>query len=133
MSDAPYDFKQASELTRRAAAAQRTCEDLLRTTTRALAEAERWYRLALAKEIVRQHAEDGVAWSVSSDVARGNREVADLRMARDIAEGVRDATQQQAWRASADRRDLTQLIAWSMRRDLAEDVPQPQWSETVAA
>ncbi len=117
---APYSFDEATALTRRASAAQKTAEDLLRSTSRDAAKAEEAYRIALAKEIVRQHADEGVAWTVAPDLARGNPEVARLRMLRDIAEGVREATQQQAWRAAADRKDLTQLVLWSMRRDLAE-------------
>lgn len=117
---APYDFDQATALTRQASATQRATEDLLRSTSESFAKAERDYRVALAKEIVRQHADEGVAWSVAPDLARGTPEVAQLRMLRDVAEGVREATQQQAWRASADRKDLTQLVCWSMRRDLAE-------------
>lgn len=130
---APYDFSEARDLTVKAAAAQKTAEDLLRSTSRDFAEKERAYRVALAKEIVRQHAEEGSAWTVCQDLARGNPEVAKLRMERDIAEGVKEATQQQAWRASADRKDLHGLIAWSMRRDLAEDVPQPQWADRRVA
>ncbi len=125
MSVAPYSFDDATALTRQASAAQKAAEDLLRSTSRDSAEKERSYRVALAKEIVRQHADDGVAWSVAPDLARGNPEVANLRMLRDIAEGVREATQQQAWRASADRKDLTQLVLWSMRRDLAEGYEAP--------
>lgn len=130
MSHAPYSFDEATTLTRQASAAQRAAETLLRTTSKEYAEAERAYRVALAKEIVRQHAEEGVAWTVCQDLARGNPAVADLRMRRDIAEGVREATLQQAWRASADRRDLGQLVVWSMRRDLAED-PVPDHMPTI--
>lgn len=132
MSSAPYDFAQASELTRQASAAQKAAEDLLRSTSRDFAEKERAYRVALAKEIVTQHAE-GAAWTACQDLARGNPKVAELRMLRDIAEGVREATQQQAWRAAADRKDLHGLISWSMRRDLAEDPPQPASSDRQAA
>ncbi len=130
MTHAPYTFSEARTLTHQASAAQRAAEDLLRSTSRAFAEAERDYRVALAKEIVRQHAEEGVAWSVAPDLARGDPVVANLRMLRDVAEGVREATQQQAWRASADRRDLHQLCDWSMRRDLAED-PVPESMPTI--
>lgn len=133
MPNTPYDFEQATTLTRQASAAQRAAEDLLRSTSRAFAEAEKTYRIALAKEIVRQHSDEGVAWSVAPDLARGNPEVANLRMLRDIADGVREAAQQMAWRASADRKDLTQLVAWSMRRDLAEDPVEPSWNERTAA
>ena len=131
MSDAPYTFTEATRLVNDSKSAQKVTEDLLRSTSKNFAEAEKAYRIALAKEIVRQHADEGVAWTVAPDLARGNPEVAELRMLRDVAEGVREASQQQALRAAADRKDLTQLVGWSMRRDLAEDVPQPHWSQAA--
>jgi hypothetical protein len=129
MADAPYTFAEATRLVNDSKTAQRLTEDLLRSTSKNFAEAEKAYRIALASEIVRQHAEEKVAWTACQDLARGAPAVANLRMLRDIAEGVREASQQQAWRAAADRKDLTQLVGWSMRRDLAED-PGPAQMET---
>lgn len=52
---------------------------------KAFAEAERAYRMELAKEIIRLRAE-GVQATLINDVARGN--VAELKYKRDLAEGL---------------------------------------------
>jgi hypothetical protein len=101
----PYTFSQAREAAASASRAQAAAERHLQNSFRDFAEKEERYRVALAKEIVRRHAEDGVAWTVAPDLARGTPEVARLRRDRDIAEGVRDAMQQAAWRRAADRKD----------------------------
>lgn len=49
------------------------------------AEAERDYRVALAKEILLQR-DAGMPVTIISDVCRGKEEIADLKMKRDIAE-----------------------------------------------
>lgn len=124
----PWDFQQATNAARQASNNQQAAEDFVRETARTLAEKERQYREALAREIVQQRAQ-GVAWSVAADIARGAPDVARLRMERDIAEGVRDAAGQAAWRRSADRRDVQSFVAWSMRRELAEaGLPVPDGS-----
>lgn len=121
MSSAPYDFQQAREAAGRASAAQQAAEDFIREAAKDAAIKEEAYRVALAKEIVRQHAEESRAWTVCPDLARGDVTVARLRRERDIAEGVVEAAKQQAWRRSADRRDTERFIDWSMRRELAEN------------
>lgn len=78
-----------------------------------------------------------MAITACADVARGKPNVADLRYARDVAEGVREAASQAAWRASGDRKAEQTFLSWSMRRDLAEwsgrDDAQPDWSKTHGA
>lgn len=131
----PYDFDQARAAAQNASASQNAAEKALRDASRDFAEKEERYRVALAKEIVRQHADEGVAWTVAPDLARGNAEVARLRRERDIAEGVREAMQQSCWRRAADRKDTQRFIDWSMRREFAEASPgamQPQWSGAAA-
>ena len=86
---------------------------------RDFAQAEEAYRKALAIAIVGQH-DAGVAWSVAPDLARGDASVAALRRKRDVAEGVKDAMQQLAWRRSADRKDAQSFARWSQARELAE-------------
>jgi hypothetical protein len=128
MSHAPYDFGQARDAAARASNAQHQAETNLIDAAKDYAEKEERYRVALAKEIVRQHDDDKVAWTVAPDLARGDKEVARLRKDRDIAEGVRDAAQQQAWRRAADRKDTQRFIDWSARREFAEaggHVPEP--------
>ena len=125
----PYDFEQARDAAQRASVAQQQAETGLTDAARDFARKEEAYRVALAKEIVRQHDKEKVAWTVAPDLARGDTEVAALRRERDIAEGVRDAMQQAAWRRSADRKDTQRFIDWSMRRELAEgygQVPEPE-------
>lgn len=134
MTEQPYDFAAAIAASRRAAAAQQGAETAMREASRAYAETEERYRVALAKEIVRQHAEDKVAWTVAPDLARGNADVARLRRERDIAEGVRDALQQAAWRRAADRKDTQRFVDWSMRRELAEgygNAPEPDFASPI--
>lgn len=128
----PFDFGDAVAAARRAAEAQKAGEQAVRDAATELAEAERLYRKALAREIVQQHA-DGAAWTVAQDLARGDESVADLRYARDVAKGVLDAAEQRAWRHTADRKDILELIQWSRLvhgRDLAGD--QPTWTPRVA-
>ena len=135
MTTAPYDFAEAVAAARRAAEAQKAGEEAVRDAAADLAEKERLYRKALAREIVQQHA-DGAAWTVAQDLARGDEKVADLRYERDVAQGVMEAAQQRAWRHTADRKDVLELIAWSRRRELAESAPgseQPTWSRTTNA
>lgn len=115
----PWDFEEAVLASRTAANAQRNAEDACKAAAASLAEAERTYRMALAKRIVQAHA-DGVAWSVASDIARGDQMVADLRYSRDVAKGALDAAEQRSWRQAADRRDTLEFVRWSRNRELAE-------------
>lgn len=115
----PYDFNEARQAAARASRAQEAAEDFIRQAAKASAEAEESYRVALAKKIVELHS-DGVAWSSTADLARGDEKVARLRMERDVAEGVREAALQAAWRRGADRKDTQRFCDWSMRRELAE-------------
>ena len=119
----PYDYGEAKAAIERASRAQMAAEEQLRQAYRDFAARERAYRLALAQEIVKLKAE-GVAWSSTSDLARGEKHVADLRYHRDVADGVREAAAQSAFRHTADRRELEQLIAWSMKVS-----PDGQWDQ----
>jgi chlorite dismutase len=119
MTEGPWEFGEAVQKDRNATAAQKSTEAFLRDSYRRFAEAESAYRQALAVEIVRQHS-DGAAWTVAPDLARGDKQVAELRMRRDIAEGVVEAAKQAAWRAAGDRRAVERYATWSMRRELAE-------------
>lgn len=119
MSLAPWEFGEAVEKDRAASLAQRMTEDFLRSAYRDFAEAEAAYRQSLASEIVRQHA-DGAAWTVAPDLARGQRTVAELRMKRDIADGVVEAAKQAAWRAASDRKSVARFTEWSRSREMAE-------------
>ena len=115
----PYDFAAATAAQQAASAQQRQAELFVIDSWKRYAEAERAYREALSKRIVALRAE-GVAVTACSDIARGEKAVAALKLARDVAEGVREAAGQAAWRASADRKAQQTFAEWSMRRDLAE-------------
>lgn len=133
---APWTFQEATDNCRLAARGQEQAENALREAYRDFARREQAYRQALATEIVRQHAEEGVAWTVAPDLARGDSTVARLRMERDVAEGVKEALQQAVWRHTANRRDASRFADWSARRELAEgygQTPEPTYSEPIGA
>jgi hypothetical protein len=119
MSDGPWSFHEAQTHLRSAAANQAAVEPAIREAFRAFAVAEEEYRKALAVEIVAAH-DDGIAWSAAPELARGDDRVARLRRERDVAEGVKEATLQLAWRRVADRKDAQRFADWSQRREMAE-------------
>ena len=124
----PLEIPDAREAAHKASENQRALEDQLRQASRDLANAERHYREKLTIRIHHLHAVDGVAWTACDTIARGESEVADLRFKRDVATGVLEAAQQQAFRHAAERRDLHALITWSMRRELRIDTPPVEFN-----
>jgi rubrerythrin len=116
----PWTLPEARSALRSASTAQREVEKQVRAAYRDFAVKEETYRKALALEIVRLLAEDEVAWTAANDLARGDKKVAHLRMERDIAEGVKEAITQAAWRRNQDRKDAQRFAEWSMRREIAE-------------
>jgi hypothetical protein len=115
----PWDFDRAREAAHAATVSQRRQEDFIRDAYKDFALKEEAYRVALAKRITELHAE-GIAWSATGDLARGDKHVARLKRERDIAEGVVEAAKQAGWRASKDRDDVQAFIGWSQRREFAE-------------
>lgn len=115
-----WGFDESVSKSRAASAAQAHCEREIRVAYAKAGEAESAYRQALAEAITRLHGE-GVAWSACRDVATGDQHVAALRLARDVAVGVREAAVQAAWRAAADRRDVARFADHSLRRELMEN------------
>jgi hypothetical protein len=107
-----WDFVEATTHAREAMEEQRAAEGNRESAAVDLAEAERLYRKALAKKIVELH-DGGAAWSTCADLARGDDGVADLRYARDLAKGMLDVAETQAWRHNANRRELLSFIEWS--------------------
>ena len=110
----PYDFGEAKAAIERASTAQKNAEQAIRDAFREYGAAERAYRMLLAQEILKLRAE-GVAVTVAQDLAKGIKQVADLRFKRDVAEGIKEAATSAVWRHTADRRELEQLVSWSMR------------------
>jgi len=137
MSDAqlPYTIDAARQELRQRSSAQLLAEKGLKDAAKGYAQAEQSYRMRLAKRIMELRAE-GHAATVCADLARGDEHVAHPRYERDVAEGVREAAQQAAWRAAADRKDVQRLAAWSQARELAEgygDTPEPVQPQTFGA
>lgn len=124
----PLEIADARGAAYRASELQRGVEDGIRQASRDLADAERAYRMELATRITELHAA-GVAWTVCESLAKGDPEVAARRHERDIKRGLLEATQQQAYRYAADRRDLAAMIRWSMHRDLRTDTPPVGWDD----
>lgn len=129
----PLEIADAREAAHKASELQRGVEDQIRNASRELAEAERQYRLKLTTRILHLHAQDGLAITMCGEVARGEKDVADLRYARDVAKGILEAAQQQAFRRGADRRDLHRMIRWSESRDLRTDAPPERWPQPEGA
>lgn len=121
----PWDFNEAVTASREAGEAQASAEVAREQAAAEFAEKERLYREALAAEIVKTHA-DGAAWTVAQDLARGEKHVAQLRFDRDVAQGIKDAIEQQAWRRTADRKDVTELIQWSRVIAPLGEQPEPK-------
>jgi hypothetical protein len=115
----PWDFSEARANCHRASQRQEDAENALRKAYIDKAVAEESFRVALADRIL-ELRDEGLPATVCSDVARGDRRVAELRRARDIAEGVCEALSQAAWRMTADRKDAQRFADWSQRRELAE-------------
>lgn len=111
----PYDYESAKRAIARGSRDQSQAADWTAEAARDFAQAEKEYREALAIEMVNLHDRQGVAWSACPDLARGDGKVAELRRKRDVAEGVKEAAEQRAWQASANRRSLEQLVNWSMK------------------
>lgn len=116
----PWTITDARDALAASSRAQTAAEQAVKDAVKTYAVAEEAYRKALAVKITELRAE-GSAATTAADLARGDKHVAALRRARDIAEGVKEAMVQAGWRASADRRDAQALTEWSMRRELAEN------------
>jgi hypothetical protein len=111
------DIIGARQAERQATLNQQEAEQELIDSSRRLAEAERAYRVELAKAMTALHA-GGIAWTACRDIALGDERVAELRFERDVAKGVKEAAEQAAYRLGADRRALGRLVDWSQRIDI---------------
>ena len=126
------DFAAAVAASREASEAQHNAERWYAEKGRELAEAERAYRKALAERIIKLKSE-GTPATVAKDLARGEKAVADLCFARDLAEGLRDAAAQSIWRHTADRRELEQFLDWSKRASFLDAMPSQGQPTTFGA
>src|SRR4051794_12180203 len=110
---APFDFARAWETHQEAQRSQAEAERKVGEKGRAFARAEENYRKALALEEWRLRREEGVAWSVIGDLARGNEHVAMLKRVRDEAEVDYKQADHVVYKCAADRRDVEGFIDWS--------------------
>ncbi len=117
----PLDFAAAVTEHRNASRAQREAERFYAQKGRMVADTERAYRKALAAKITQLRGEAPA--TIAADLARGDSEVVQLRYARDLAVGLRDAAAQSIWRHTADRRELEQFIDWSKRAAFLDAIP----------
>ena len=137
MSSRPWEFDEARARCAAASIQQKSAENAKLDAAKTAAQAEHDYRILLAQTIVTQHA-NGVAWTAAADLAKGDPAVAQLRMARDVAVGVRDGLDQAVWRSIADRKDTARFAVWSMRTAVADGSihggdQRLQWSGRDAA
>lgn len=119
MNGLPWSFDEAERRLSDASSRQQVAEDQLKQAFKAAADAEDAYRIQLAK-VITSLRDMGVPATVCQDLAKGAEDVAELRRARDVAEGVKAAAEQACWRRNADRRDAARLADWSQRREMAE-------------
>ena len=115
----PWDFDEARAACRKASRAQEAAEQALKQAYIDAARAQEAYRLALAERILELRG-DGLPATLCQDLAKGTRAVTELRRHWDIAEGVKEAMQQNCWRHTADRKDAQRFADWSQRREMAE-------------
>ena len=133
--DRPWDFDQAREHCRSASRRQEDAEQSLVNAYKEAAAAEEAYRRALAEKILELRAGDLPA-TLCADLARGDAAVARFRRHRDIADGIREAMVQAAWRLTADRKDAQRFSDWSQRRLFAEAagaVADPAYERPIGA
>lgn len=83
----------------------------LQKINRKLAEAEQKYRMAFSKECIRIKLDgvegesgktDPVAWTMTPQIARGLKMVANLRYERDILEGEKEAVMQKIYQTKIE-------------------------------
>lgn len=115
----PWDFDEARAACRKASMAQEKAERALKQAYVNAAHAHEEYRRCLADKILDLRA-DGLAATLCQDLAKGSKEVSELRRLWDIAEGTKEAMQQNCWRHTADRKDAQRFADWSQRREMAE-------------
>jgi hypothetical protein len=93
--------------------------DVLATNGRKLADAERTYRMALAKEILKER-EAGIPVTIIGDLSRGDSTIADLKFARDAAESVYDANNEaiNVWKLQARLMEAQISREWGRKEDI---------------
>jgi hypothetical protein len=92
--------------------------DDMKSTGRYLATAERDYRIALRKEVLRLHIDDGVAWTSCDSLAKGEDNVAKLRFKRDVYKSDYETAQELIMQIKLEIRLLESEIRqdWNLSR-----------------
>lgn len=111
---APWDFFEAKDAARRCSIAQAGQEQVFTEASEIYAQAEAAYRIELAKEMTVLRAQ-GQPVTLVGDLARGSEKIATLKLSRDLAKGLLDASEHGIWRHNADRRDVQRFIDWSLQ------------------
>jgi hypothetical protein len=132
----PWDFEAAVAASRNAETEQRRVESEVTKAYRHHARAEELYDVALARKMW-DLKRDGIPATVCKTLAQGDPRIASLKRERNEKEGLVETAKIAAWRAQADRRDVSGLLDWSKRRDLAEYFagpgPEPEFAEPIGA
>ncbi len=115
----PWGFDRAVQAYRAGETEQRRVESEVAQAYREAGRAQELYAVALARRMFELRAE-GVAATACETLAKGDKRIAELRRDRDVKEGLKETAKVAAWRTNADRRDVTALIEWAARRDLAD-------------
>lgn len=115
----PWSFQEAVEQSRNAETEQRRVESEVALAYREAGRAQELYSVALARRMFELKS-SGVAVTACEVLAKGDPRIAELRRERDIKEGLKETAKVAAWRTNADRRDVTALLEWAQRRDLAD-------------
>lgn len=110
----PYDYAGAKRAAARWSRDMTAAAEFRADAAAKYAQAEHDYRLALASKIAALKAEGWPA-TVCADMARGDKQVAKLRLDRDVSEGVKEAAELLGWKVSGDGRRLDRLVDWSMK------------------
>jgi hypothetical protein len=133
VSSQPWSFAEAFQAHQGAEQEQRRVESEVTRAYKEHARAKKLAAVALARRIWELKA-DGIAVTACETLARGDPKVAELVEERDSKEGLKETAKVAAWRVNADRRDVNDLLSWSMRRDLAEyygpSEPEPAHMKT---
>ena len=129
----PWSFGESVQRCADASRRQEATEATLKEAYRDYARVQEAYSRKLAEEVTDLRSM-GVAATVCLELGRGSKDVANLRMKRDIAEGVKAAAEQACWRRNADRKDTGRFSDWSQRRELAEaygQTKEPDFSKPI--
>jgi hypothetical protein len=115
----PWDFDEAREWARQASALQAASNKQIPEAYKDAAIKGEAFYVARSQKMYELNAA-GIAWTACKSLAEGDKDVARLKKAYEIAQGVREGAIHAGWKASKDRDDTSRFIDWSSRREIAE-------------